>query len=163
MTDRLPITTIDATKDHVIAVFNRMILIVFERETTLAAVTSARRGFDLLEKKYPDGIVCMTVIAENAPLPSQEAREALGTLAMGSAGKRLRRSAVCFEGGGFRGALVRSVATGMQLVAKLPFPHRVFHSVDLAAAWLAPELGITPIVNAVDTARGKVVTFAKAR
>ncbi|MRG97991.1 hypothetical protein [Polyangium spumosum] len=163
MRDALSLITIEATKDHVVAVFHRVILLVFERETTLSAVAACRKAFELLEKKYPDGVSCLTIVAENAPLPSQEVSDAITALAMGATGKRIRRSAVCFEGGGFRGALVRGVATGLQLVAKLPFPHRVFHSVDLAAAWLAPELGAQQIVSAVDLARGKVVTMAKAR
>jgi hypothetical protein len=163
MPDRPSIVTIDVTRDHVVAAYNRVIILVFEQETTLGAVVALRKALDLLDGKYPDGITLLTVVAENAPLPSQEARDAMATLATGAAGKRLRRSAVCFEGGGFRGALVRGVATGLQLVAKLPFQHRVFHSVELAAAWLAPELGTSQLVSAVEVARGKVVTFAKAR
>ena len=156
MRDGQAIITVEATRDHVVAVFNRVLIVVFERETTLSAIAACRRALDLMEKKYPDGIAVLTVVAENAPMPSQEARDALAALATGAAGKRLRRSAVCFEGGGFRSALVRGVATGLQLMAKLPFPHRVFHSVDVAAAWLAPDLGAYPIRSAVDTARQKV-------
>ncbi|MDI3285416.1 hypothetical protein [Polyangium sp. 15x6] len=160
MRDGLSIITVEATKDHVVAVFNRILILVFERETTLSAVAACRRALDLLERKYPDGITCLTIVAENAPLPSQEARDALAALAAGAAGKRLRRSAVCFEGGGFRGSLVRGVATGLQTMAKLPFPHRVFHSLDAASAWLAPELGTHQIRSAVDTARLKVQAHA---
>jgi hypothetical protein len=163
MPDRPAIITVDATRDHVVATYNRVILLVFERDTTLGAVVALRKALDYLDGKYPSGIALLTVVSENAPLPSQEARDAMSSVATGAAGKRLRRSAVVFEGGGFRSALVRGVATGLQLVAKLPFPHRVFHSVELAAAWLAPELGSQQVASAVDVARGKVVTFAKAR
>ena len=44
MTDRLSTTTVDATKDHVVAVFNRVILLVFEGETTIGAVAACRRA-----------------------------------------------------------------------------------------------------------------------
>ncbi|MDI1447140.1 hypothetical protein [Polyangium sp. 6x1] len=160
MPDALALLTVEATKNHVVAVFNRVLILVFERETTLSAVAACRRALDLMERKYPEGIACLTIVAENAPLPSQEARDALAALATGAGGKRLRRSAVIFEGGGFRSSLVRGVATGLQLMAKLPFPHRVFHSVDVAAAWIAPDLSTQQIRFAVDTARQKVQTHA---
>ncbi len=159
MQDATSTLVIEATKDHVIAVFRRVILIVFERETTLAAAAAYRRALDLLDGEYPNGIATLTIVAENAPLPAQGVREALA-LAMRAAGKRIQRSAVYFEGDGFRAAVVRGVATGLSRVATLPYPHKVFKTIEEAAAWLAPELGDRELLRAVDVARGNVVTIA---
>ena len=45
-------------------------------------------------------------------------------------------SAVVHEGTGFRAAAVRSVVTGLAMMANLPYPHKVFATVDDAGRWL---------------------------
>lgn len=45
-------------------------------------------------------------------------------------------SALVFEGGGFRAAAVRAITTTINQVARQPFPHRVFATVDEASLWM---------------------------
>jgi hypothetical protein len=81
----------------------------------------------------------LTIIDENAPAPSAEARTAIARL-FESGASDVVSSAVAFEGSGFRAAFVRGVVTSLTLLARQPFPHKVFPGVTQAAAWLMPRL-----------------------
>jgi hypothetical protein len=81
----------------------------------------------------------LTVVEESAPLPSPDARTALANVLRFCADDLLA-SAVVMEGAGFRAAAVRSVATGLALVARQPFPHRVFPTALLGSEWLHEHL-----------------------
>lgn len=82
----------------------------------------------------------LTVVEQGAPIPSSEARAALANVLRHGADAVLA-SAVVMEGDGFRASMVRSVATGLALVARQPFPHRVFARTEDAAEWLDLRLG----------------------
>ena len=82
----------------------------------------------------------LTVVEKQAPTPSSEARAALSNVLRHGADAVIA-SAVVMEGDGFRASIVRSVATGLALVARQPFPHRVFARTEDAAEWLDLRLG----------------------
>ena len=52
-----------------------------------------------------------------------------------------RGCAFVFAGTGFKASAARSVLTGMQLLAKRPYPVKFFGTVEQAAAWSAAETG----------------------
>lgn len=95
-----------------------------------------------LSEEYKNGVGVLTIIEPAAPPPGAEARLALSKMFQRVAGS-VAASAVVFEGTGFRASLVRSVATSLTLIAKQPFPHRMFSSVEDAASWLSEELPAT--------------------
>mgnify|MGYP000374441796 CR=1 FL=1 len=70
-----------------------------------------------------------------APPPDAEARDALAEVLGGGAGFVDSSALVC-EGSGFRASMVRGIATGLTLIARPPFPHKVFPDVAAAAGWL---------------------------
>ncbi|MEK7705362.1 MAG: hypothetical protein AAB426_10415, partial [Myxococcota bacterium] len=78
----------------------------------------------------------LTLIEQSAPMPSAEARAAV---AKGLADPQIgtRCSAVVFEGEGFRSAAVRSVVSGLTLLAKPPYEHKIFANIGEASIWLA--------------------------
>jgi hypothetical protein len=82
----------------------------------------------------------LTVVAQDAPMPSSEARTALSNVLRHGADAVLA-SAVVMEGDGFRASMVRSVATGLAIVARQPFPHRVFARTEDAVEWIDLRLG----------------------
>ena len=51
------------------------------------------------------------------------------------------------ESDGFRASAVRSVATGLAILARQPFPHRVFPSITTASDWLGKELRAAGLKN----------------
>ena len=52
----------------------------------------------------------------------------------------IRGSGVAFEGTGFRAAAVRSIVSGLTMLARQPYQHKVFDAVPTTMAWLVPEL-----------------------
>jgi hypothetical protein len=66
------------------------------------------------------------------------AREALARMLAG--GNDIACSAVAFEGSGFRAAFVRGVVTGLTILARHPFPNRIFAGVPEASSWLRSQM-----------------------
>jgi hypothetical protein len=125
-----------STGNYVLATWQDLVLAVWCGETTLAGVREGQRVFDDHAGRSPKGVLLLTVVEEAAPMPDGDARAGLGRLLKSGAG-RTRRSAVVYEGAGFKAATVRSVVTGITALSKPPFPHKVFATVDQAAAFLA--------------------------
>ncbi|MBV1860269.1 MAG: hypothetical protein KUG77_17780 [Nannocystaceae bacterium] len=84
------------------------------------------------------GIGLLTIIEANAPAPENDARAAIADF-LGSAAY-IRGSGVAFEGTGFRAAAVRSIVSGLTMLARQPYEHKVFDAVPATMTWLVPEL-----------------------
>ncbi|MET0342586.1 MAG: hypothetical protein ABW252_16390 [Polyangiales bacterium] len=125
----------EVTEDHIIMSWDRCLGLVWKHETTVAGMESYTSVYRELSLRFPSGVYLLTVVEQNAPMPSPEAREAVAVFMRQGAG-RIRMSAVVHEGAGFRAAAVRSVVTGFAMLAKVPYPHRVFATVEQAAKWI---------------------------
>jgi hypothetical protein len=123
-----------ASADHIVATWRNVVLLIWRRETTVEGVSAARRIYDELAAVCPGGVLLMTIVEEKAPAPSADARKDLARFLSNCSG-RMILSAVVHEGAGFQAAMVRSVVTGLALVARLPYPHKVFATVAEAEAW----------------------------
>jgi hypothetical protein len=124
-----------STRDCVIATWDRVLLALWRGRTTVAAV---RRGGELICQQAAEHgpLLMITVIEEGAPLPALEARMELVTV-LKRANGMIDRSALVFEGEGFRAATVRAIVAGVSLFSRPDYPHRVFASVGAAARFLA--------------------------
>jgi hypothetical protein len=117
-----------------------------EVEVRIAQAIQARvRAF---ANTQPGGrAVLFTIVESSAPLPSSEGRTALSNI-LRFCSDDVLASAVVMEGDGFRASAVRSVATGLSIVARQPFPHRVFANVQSGAEWVCASMpadfGATP-------------------
>ena len=129
-----------STKDYLYATWQHLMIVVWRGLTTVDGVREGQRVFDALTKKWPDGVLLLTIVEDGAPMPDASARDALGRLLKSGVGKT-KKSAVVYEGDGFRAAAVRSVVTGLSVFSKLPFPHKIFAKVSDAAGFLATEAG----------------------
>ncbi|MGH7283164.1 MAG: hypothetical protein ACRELY_16685 [Polyangiaceae bacterium] len=141
--------------DHVLATWKNFAIVIWRHDTSLAAIENARKMSEELIQKHAEGINWFTVIEENATMPSQEARTKINEV-MNRGGKNTLRSALIFEGTGFRAAATRSVVTGISFVSPLPFPHKIFGTVNTACAWLAgatKDTDPTALANAIEDAR----------
>ncbi len=142
-----------ATKDYLFATWERVMLALYCGETTSLSVRVGQRIFDEHAKSFPDGILLLTVVEEQAPMPTSDARDALGQLLKSGTG-RTRRSAVVYEGNGFRAATVRSVVTGITVLSRPPFPHKIFATVADAVGFLAePGLPAPKLAQIVEDVR----------
>jgi hypothetical protein len=122
------------TADVVVATWKNVVLLVWRRETSVDGVRAAQKVFGALADVCASGVFLATIVEENAPAPSADARKELARFLTSCSG-RMILSAVVHEGAGFRAAMVRSVVTGLALVAKLPYPHKVFATVTEADVW----------------------------
>jgi hypothetical protein len=99
---------------------------------------------------YPRGIGGLVIVPRNAPAPSDEIRAAMSSV-LRRLGPSLRCVSWCVEGGGFQGAMVRGVITGMKLFLRLPFKTHVTTSLPDALTWTVRQLdgddGRRPIVS----------------
>jgi hypothetical protein len=123
-----------ATEDHAVGTWRNVVILVWRRQTTVDGVRAAEKVYQHLSGLCPGGVILLTIVEESAPAPPADARRDLARW-LASCSGRMILSAVVHEGAGFRGAMVRSVVTGLALVAKLPYPHKIFATVAEADAW----------------------------
>ena len=129
------------TADYCMGTRNGVLILIWRQETTIDGVEAVRREIELLGRAHPKGIGLLTIVEQAAPMPSSQARNGLArTLA--DFGKVINHSAVVFEGGGFRAAAIRGVVTGLTLLARPPFPHKVFATLEDGASSLAGGLTV---------------------
>jgi hypothetical protein len=142
-------------QDYALASWNEIVAVVWRHETTVDAVRNMQSAVTELARSYPKGIGMLTVIAAGAPLPGSAARKALADL-LSTGSVYIRCSAVIMEGSGFRAATVRSVVTGLTMMSKHDFPHRIC-DVEGAAQLFAQMLpGITGRALDADTLRSAI-------
>ncbi|WP_438003823.1 serine/threonine-protein kinase [Sorangium sp. So ce321] len=110
--------------DYILASWRQILCIIWRRETTNEGVRRLCDACRDFAKQHPRGIGLLTVIESGAPLPPAAVRKELADFLAG-ASAFIRCSAVVVEGAGFRAAAVRSVVTGLSLVARQRYPHQV--------------------------------------
>ena len=150
-----PTKVYESRHDHVLATWRNFAIVIWRHETRLEAIEAARNMCDDLIRLNPDGIHWMTLVEADAVMPSQEARAQINAV-MNKAGKNTLRSALVFEGTGFRAAATRSVVTGISFLNPFPFPHKIFGALGSACAWFAASTkGVEPgeLARAVESAR----------
>jgi hypothetical protein len=122
----------------IIGTWSDFICVVWKHEATLEGVGELERAVEAFATAKQEGFAVLVVVEPNAPAPSAATRQAIANSLRRGAG-RVHCSAVVFEAAGFRGSAVRAVVAGMTMLAKQPYPHRVFDSVTAAATWMVAE------------------------
>lgn len=124
---------VHAEHDYALGHCGRLFSVIWRDQTTVAGAHHLRTAYhDFAEPGQKYGLV--TIIEADAPLPESEARDAVAEFLNGIS-ETCVVSSVIFEGGGFRSAAVRAVVTGLTMLARQAYPHRVFGSVPEAAPW----------------------------
>ncbi len=126
----------ESSSDVVFALWDRVALNIWRGKTTVAAL---RRGEHLMDQYFSrrgERLLLLTLIEATAPLPPLDARLELVAF-LKRANDKVERSALVFEGEGFRAASIRAVVAGASLFSRPAYPHRVFNSVGGAARFLA--------------------------
>ncbi|GAB5545883.1 MAG: hypothetical protein SangKO_056430 [Sandaracinaceae bacterium] len=126
----------ETTPDHALGRCGGAVLYVWRDATTVRAARRLRQLIAEARGHAADGAgVLLGVVAEAAPPPGADARAALAEVLSGAAGFAHSSALVC-EGSGFRASMVRGIVTGLNLIARPPFPHQVSANVPAAAQWL---------------------------
>lgn len=112
------------TDDYALAGWQQVFCVIWRAETTLEGVAQLQASCTAFAAKRPAGIGLLTIIESAASLPPSASRKAIAAF-FEEASSFIKCSAVVFEGAGFRAAAVRSVVTGLTLMARQKFPHRV--------------------------------------
>lgn len=136
--DDLETRIIRATGDYALGLWANLLIVLFRVRTTVEGADDIRETCAQVEKEFANGIGMLTIIEQHAPAPDGEARAGLADL-MRNAGY-IKASGVAFEGSGFRAAMVRSIIAGLSMIARQPYPHRVFSNLTDTLDWLIPEL-----------------------
>lgn len=110
--------------DFALASWKQVFTVIWRRETTMEGAESLRSECRQFAERHPRGIALLTIVESGAPLPSSGPRKAIAEF-LGEASSFIKCSAVIFEGSGFRAAAVRSVVTGLTLMARQKYPHKV--------------------------------------
>ena len=125
----------ESTAEYVFAHWERVMVAVWRGRTTVSAVKRGEEVLQSLVKRRGEPVLLLTVVEPSAPLPPLEARMELVGMLKRCAGN-VERSALVFEGEGFRAASVRAVVAGVSLFSRPVYPHRVFATVGAAARFL---------------------------
>jgi hypothetical protein len=107
-----------------LGVWRNLLVPVWLSRTTVFAAQKAIAQSEKLIRSYPEGIVMLTLIGNDAGKPDAAAVKLLAEH-MSSIAGHIKHSAVVFEGTGFRAAFIRAVTTGLSLLANHPYPHRM--------------------------------------
>jgi hypothetical protein len=134
--DKRPAVVCAHDADYCIATWYNMFVVIFRKETRMDVVQALPAHLKPFAAAHPHGIGLLTIIEQHAPAPPSEVRAAVARFLSNCAGT-VKASAVAFEGTGFRAAMVRGVVTGVNLLARLPYPHQVFATVPDGANWLS--------------------------
>lgn len=126
-------------RDFAVGKCGPVFIVIWKVDTTEKGM---KRVADLFRAtSLPQRIGMLTVVDADATMPSAEARN-LGAAFLAKNSNRIVASAVVHEGSGFKAAAVRAVVTGLSMLARQPFPHKVFSEVQPAASWLSAS-GVT--------------------
>ncbi|MBK9264645.1 MAG: hypothetical protein IPM54_33275 [Polyangiaceae bacterium] len=120
---------------HAIGYVPGAVFYVWRGTTTVDAARALEQTVRIAAARSDGAGVLLGVVDTGAPPPEPDVRKALADSLAAGAGF-VRASALVFEGEGFRASMVRAVATGLSMLARLPYPHESFSSVSAAAKWL---------------------------
>lgn len=141
MTATLPPARVDAVSpDFCVARWENFYVVIWRVNTTMTGLEAFAGGFLDFVKGFPDGVGLVTIVEAGAPLPAADVRQATAEL-LAEAAPHVRCSAVVFEGIGFRAAAVRGIVTSISMLARPPYPHRIFSTVTEASSWIHRTFG----------------------
>lgn len=90
-----------------------------------------------LQREHPDGIGCLVVIPEPSKIPPEDVRSEINRV---QSAIRVRCLCWLVEAKGFRGALVRSVLSGLRIAQRRPYPTHVTTHLRDGLRWIFPHL-----------------------
>ena len=146
---------IESTVDHAFGRCGNVSLYVWRKLTLPSAMAAVVQSFEEARRAGAGRFANYGVAEADSSLPEAEMRARLAHL-MRDFADDMAASAFTFEGTGFRAAAVRTAATGLALIARQPYPHRIFNATRVAADWLVGQMGrrgvASPSAEAIDRA-----------
>jgi hypothetical protein len=128
------------TRDCIIASWDGLGLGVWRGKTTVETVRRAGQILTEYARARQRRLLLLTLVEQNAPLPSIEARTELVSF-LKAANGYVERHGLVFEGEGFRAASIRALVAGVALFSRPEYPYRILGSVSAAARFIASGNG----------------------
>jgi hypothetical protein len=110
--------------DYALAHWRQVFMVIWRKETTIEGARHLHSACTAFAATQRQGIGLLTIVESGAPLPPSAARDEIASF-LASGSTFIKCSGVVFEGSGFRAAAVRSVVTGLTLMARQAYPHKV--------------------------------------
>jgi hypothetical protein len=134
---------------HIVVARGHAVVAIWRRPMDLASARAAHAALREVAKRHPGEAVYVNVIRGAVPPPSDDVRRELVAMVRTGAGV-FRGAAVIALGNAFVGSLVRSVVSGMVMVARPAFPMKVFGEVTEATDWIGGLGGGAAAARAVE-------------
>jgi hypothetical protein len=115
-----------------------VLVFVWRNQTTLEGTAICREYVERTCANHGREFCVLNIVEARATLPDAKPRQAIAEM-LRRGEDWIQASALIFEATGFFAATIRSVVTGITLVAKQNFPHRVFDRVDAAARFIEQQ------------------------
>ncbi|HET6338918.1 MAG TPA: hypothetical protein VFG30_37120 [Polyangiales bacterium] len=136
-------------------------LLVWLQGATLDAVSRLDRTNLERTQAHPEKLTTVHIVTAIAGPPDPDARDAFNTMHL-QWGHTVGCAAVVIERSGFVGVAVRSVITGMVLLAPKHYRVKVFDSIEPAAPWLVEQHARSTSVQTTETELRSVLRAARA-
>lgn len=134
-------------QNHVIAIWDRVLLQVWRGEATPRAVQALGDAGRALLAAHPGARCCsLSIIEASSPPPSEQVRPLLSKVFRELA-PGMQHQLFVAEGSGFRSAIVRGVGLAVSAIAPSLLPFKFASNVEDAAGTIAPCL--TPLAGGV--------------
>ena len=122
----MPLQQHELTPDYAMTSLDNLFIALWRVHTRLEGIEKYVKHVAALAGQHSSGIGLITIVPPKAVPPESEVR---GRLARAfSEAPNVMGSAICFEGSGLRATIVRSVVTGLTIMSRPVFPHKVFAS-----------------------------------
>ena len=135
---------IRSTPDFGAGVSGCLVAVAWKRITDATDISFAHTLLRNVYASRSRPLVFLQFVAPTAKPPASREREAVATLLAESAGM-LSHSATVYIGQGFRAAMVRSIVTGINALARHTYPIRIFTTLPEAATWIEQNRSDLPI------------------
>jgi hypothetical protein len=134
-----PLNVVAWETEWVCATWHDVLLVVWRDEVTALLARRCADAMRAFAAARPGGF-CMLVVAEDSTGPPGAKARSIFVSAMRENGTRIRATAYVISIEGFKGAALRGVITGLSLLARKPYPTRIFSEASAAARWLGAHL-----------------------
>lgn len=149
-----PPVLLRATANYALAHFDDLFVVMWRAATTVEGANDLRTECEKFAATHPDGIGLIVTIDVRSPLPTKPVRQAIAEF-MKIGSSYIKASSVIFEGNALQSSAVRSVATGLAMLARQVYPQKFFSDVHQAMAYLEKSLRpLAPGPNANEMFKG---------
>jgi hypothetical protein len=154
----MPVEVLERTDVYVVAVWRRLMLLVWRGQTRAAGIDRSHALFRQWGERQPGGAAMLVVVPRQPPGPPDDETRAAMARASGNPSPALRGIGTLLEAQGFIAATVFAIVSRIHQKHAGAMAPKLFRTVDEGAAWASEVLGdpeITPatLAGAIGGAR----------